>query len=116
MSAVRIIADILIGIGGIFALAGTIGILKMPDTFSRMQASTCIPTLGTVCALLGALLFAIFNKGDAGAAVKIAVICLLILVTNPLGSHALAKGAYKAGIRPEKKMEVDDLGRDLYGD
>ena len=50
---VRIIADVLIAIGAIFALAGTIGILKMPDTFSRMQASTCIPTLGTICALLG---------------------------------------------------------------
>ena len=115
MTALRIVIDVLIGIGAIFALAGTIGILKMPDTFSRMQASTCIPTLGTICALLGALLYAIFFKnGDAGSAVKIGVICLLILVTNPLGSHALAKGAYKAGIRPEKKMETDDLGRDLY--
>ncbi len=111
---VRIIADVLIAIGAIFALAGTIGILKMPDTYSRMQASTCVATLGMLGAMLGALLVAIFVKADAGAAVKVAVIALLILVTNPLGSHALAKGAYKAGIRPEKKMEVDDLGRDLY--
>ena len=114
MIAVRIIADVLIAVGAIFALAGTIGILRMPDPFSRMQASTCIPTLGMLGAMLGALLIAIFVKADVGAAVKIAVIGLLILVTNPLGSHALAKGAYKAGIRPEKKMEVDDLGRDLY--
>ena len=114
MTALRIVIDVLIGIGAIFALAGTIGILKMPDAFSRMQASTCIPTLGTICPLLGALLYAIFFKnGDVASAVKIGVICLLILVTNPLGSHALAKGAYKAGIRPEKKMETDDLGRDL---
>ncbi len=111
---VRIIADVLIAIGAIFALAGTIGILKMPDTYSRMQASTCVATLGMLGAMLGALLVAIFVKADAGAAVKVAVIALLILVTNPLGSHAIAKGAYKAGIRPEKKMDVDDLGRDLY--
>ena len=111
---VRIIADVLIAIGAIFALAGTIGILKMPDTFSRMQASTCVPTLGMLGAMLGALLIAIFVKADAGAAIKIAVIGLLILVTNPLGSHAIAKGAYMAGVRPEKKMETDDLGRDLY--
>ena len=108
---VRIIADVLIAIGAIFALAGTIGILKMPDTFSRMQASTCIPTLGMLGAMLGALLIAIFVKADAGAAVRTG---LMILVTNPLGSHAIAKGAYKAGVRPEKKMETDDLGRDLY--
>ena len=42
---IRIIADVLLLIGAIFALAGTIGVLKMPDTFSRMQASTCISTL-----------------------------------------------------------------------
>ena len=41
----RVIIDILIGIGAVFALAGTIGVIKMPDVFSRMQASTCITTL-----------------------------------------------------------------------
>ena len=56
MTALRILIDLLIAVSAIFALAGTIGILKMPDTFSRMQASTCIPTLGSICALLGALL------------------------------------------------------------
>ena len=70
MTALRIVIDVLIGIGAIFALAGTIGILKMPDAFSRMQASTCIPTLGTICPLLGALLYAIFFKnGDVASAV-----------------------------------------------
>ena len=44
---------------------------------------------------------------------KIAVIALLILVTNPLGSHAIAKGAYRHGVRPEKPMEVDDFRRDF---
>jgi multicomponent Na+:H+ antiporter subunit G len=111
--AVRIISDILIAIGAIFALAGTIGILKMPDTYSRMQASTCVATLGVLGVTLGALLYAVFVMGSAAIAIKVAVIGLLILVTNPIGSHMLAKGAYKAGIRPEKKMDVDDLGRDF---
>ena len=107
--AVRIIADVLILIGALFATAGTIGILKMPDAFSRMQASTCVSTLG----MLGALLYAIFVMGSVSAAVKIALIALLIFVTNPLGSHAIAKGAYRHGIRPDKPMEVDDFGRDF---
>ena len=111
--AVRIISDILIAIGAIFALAGTIGILKMPDTYSRMQASTCVATLGVLGVTLGALRYAVFVRGSAAIAIKVAVIGLLILVTNPIGSHMLAKGAYKAGIRPEKKMDVDDLGRDF---
>lgn len=109
---VKIISDVLIAVGAFFALVGVIGILRMPDAFCRMQASTCIPTLGVLGVALGGLLHAIFIMGSASAAVKIALIALLILVTNPIGSHAIARGAYKAGIRPETPMETDDLGRD----
>lgn len=111
--ALRIVIDVLIAIGVIFALAGTAGVIKMPDAFCRMQASTCISTLGMLCVMLGAILYAIFIMHSAGSAVKIAVIALLILVTNPVGAHAIAKGAYKAGVRPEKEMVVDDYGRDF---
>ena len=118
--ALRIVIDVLIGIGAIFALAGTIGILKMPDTFSRMQASTGIYTMGVIGVALGSLLYVLFVQGvlpagfdRIGTAIKIAVIALLIITVNPIGSHAIAKGAYRAGIRPDKPMEIDDLGRDL---
>ncbi|MCR5664566.1 MAG: monovalent cation/H(+) antiporter subunit G [Oscillospiraceae bacterium] len=108
----KILSDILIAVGAFFALVGVIGILRMPDAFCRMQASTCVATLGVLGVTLGGLIHAIFVMGSGSAAVKIAVIGLLILVTNPIGSHSIAKGAYKAGIRPEKTMEIDDLGRD----
>jgi len=111
--AIRIVIDILIAIGAIFALAGTIGILKMPDTYCRMQASTCVATLGTLCTSIGGVLYAAIIMNSASAAVKIAVIALMIILTNPLGAHAIAKGAYRNGIRPEKEMTVDDYGRDM---
>ena len=112
--ALRIVIDVLMFVGFIFALAGTKGLFHMPDTFCRMQASTCVNTLGVIGVTIGALIRAILAADTLtpGTAVKIAVIGLLILVTNPIGSHALAKGAYKAGIRPETPMETDDLGRD----
>ena len=109
----RIVIDALIVIGLFFALAGTKGILRMPDTFCRRQASTCISTLGVLCTAIGAVLHAAVIMGSASAAVKVALIALLILVTNPIASHSIAKGAYKAGIRPEKEMSVDDYGRDF---
>ena len=111
--ALRIVIDLLMAVGLIFCLAGVKGLIKMPDTFSRMQASTCISTLGAMGVLLGGLLYAIFIMGSTGTAVKIAVIALMIIITNPVGAHSIAKGAYKAGIRPEKPMEVDDYGRDF---
>ena len=109
----RTIIDILIVVGAIFALAGTIGILKMPDTYSRMQASTCVTTMGVIGVCLGALLYAIFVMGHPATAVKVVIIAALVITTNPVGAHAIAKGAYQAGIRPEKKMETDDYRRDF---
>ena len=51
--------------------------------------------------------------GSPATAVKVCVIVALVLTTNPVGAHAIAKGAYQAGIRPEKKMEIDDYRRDF---
>ena len=56
MMALRIVIDALLVIGAFFALAGTLGVLKMPDTFCRMQASTCITTLGMLGVAIGGLL------------------------------------------------------------
>mgnify|MGYP002597891203 FL=1 len=56
--ALRIVIDALLVIGAFFALAGTLGVLKMPDTFCRMQASTCITTLGMLGVAIGGLLYA----------------------------------------------------------
>ena len=109
----RILIDILMVIGLYFALAGTKGVLKMPDTFCRMQASTCISTLGMLCVMIGALLYAIFVMHSANTAIKVVLVGGMIFLTNPIGSHAIAKGAYKAGIRPEKEMTVDEYGRDF---
>lgn len=109
----RILIDLLIAVGLFFALAGTKGLLKMPDTFSRMQASTCITSLGMLGVMLGAFLYALFVMKSTATAIKVAIICLMIIATNPIASHSLAKGAYKSGIRPEKEMAVDEYGRDF---
>ena len=49
----RVIIDILVAAGLIFALAGTKGVIQMPDAFCRMQASTCISTLGVLGVIVG---------------------------------------------------------------
>ena len=109
----RIVIDILLAVGFVFALAGTKGILQMPDTFCRMQASTCITTLGALGVLLAGALYAFFVMGSVSTGVKVLFIGLLIITINPIGSHAIAKGAYKNGVRPDKEMEIDDYGRDF---
>lgn len=109
----RIVIDILLAVGFIFALAGAKGLLQMPDTFCRMQASTCISTLGVLGVIAGGALYAFFVMGSVATGVKILLIGLLIITINPIGAHAIAKGAYRSGIRPDKEMEIDDYGRDI---
>ena len=63
--------------------------------------------------ILGGALYAFFVMGSVSAGVKVLFIGLLIITINPIGSHAIAKGAYKNGVRPDKEMEIDDYGRDF---
>ncbi|MCQ2558069.1 MAG: monovalent cation/H(+) antiporter subunit G [Oscillospiraceae bacterium] len=109
----RIVIDVLIGLGAIFALAGTIGVQCMPDLYSRMQASTCITTLGVMGVALGGILYEAILMGNAAAAVKIGVILLLVITINPVGAHAIMKGSYRGGFRPDKPMETDDFREDF---
>ena len=104
----------LIVFSAFFALAGVVGMLRMPDTFCRMQSSTNITTFGMIGVIAGGVLYSGFVLHNYEMLIKLLVMGLFYILTTPISAHAIAKGAYKAGIRPEKKMEVDDLGRDLY--
>ncbi|MBO6164110.1 MAG: monovalent cation/H(+) antiporter subunit G [Lachnospiraceae bacterium] len=109
----RIAIDILIGISVFFAFAGVVGMLRMPDSFCRMQSSTNISTLGVLGVIIGGILYAAFFLGDAGMAVKLAGMGLFYIITSPISGHAICKGAYKHGVRPEKEMVCDKYGEDM---
>ena len=110
--ALRIIIDVLLFVGAFFALVGVVGVIRYQDTYCRMQASTCIATLGVMGVILGAIVYAIWVEHNAGTAVKLALLLIFILFTNPISGHALAKGAYKQKTLPRKEMIVDDYGED----
>ena len=113
--AARIIIDALLAIGFIFALAGVVGLLRMPDTYCRMQSSTNVATLGMLGALIAALIYSVC-VGAAGMAIKLGCLCLFFIITNPISSHAICKAAYKMGLRPKDPMVCDDYGEDQEND
>lgn len=112
----RIVIDILIVFSLLFAFAGVVGILRMPDAFCRMQSSTNVSTFGVLGVIVGGILYAIFVLGNGEMAVKLAVLGAFYLITTPISGHAIAKGAYWHGVRPEKEMTCDKLGEDLEDD
>lgn len=105
----RVIMDLFIVGGCFFAFAGAVGIVRMPDTFSRMQSSTNITTLGILLTLVGAFLYFLLVMHSWGSAAKVVVIGVLTIVANPVGGHAVARAAYRIGVRPKRELVVDDL-------
>ena len=80
--------------GGLFCVTGALGLVRMPDFYTRMHAASVIETLGAGLILLGLLL----QAGLTLIAVKLLMIGLLIFFTSPTATHALAKAAYARGV------------------
>jgi len=98
---------ILIVIGTFFDLFGTIGLLRLPDVYNRLQASTKCVTMGTCLILFG---FAVYS-GFSPAGIKALICMFFILITSPTAAHALAKGSYRAGVQLANQSVCD-----LYSD
>lgn len=91
-----IVAVLIVGIGVLFDLFGSIGLVRMPDVYTRLQAATKCVTLGTLMILAGV---AVYRGFDAGG-IRALVCAVFVLLTSPVGAHALAKGSHAAGIEP----------------
>lgn len=87
---------ILIVAGSIFCMIGALGLLRMPDLFTRMHAASLVDTLGAALLLLGMILQAGFTLVTA----KLLVIALLLFFTSPTATHALARAARARGVEP----------------
>jgi len=87
--------------GGFFCMVGALGLLRMPDFYTRMHAASVIETLGAGLILLGLL----FQAGFTLVAAKLVVIGLLIFFASPTATHALARAALERGLRPQLSDE-----------
>jgi multicomponent Na+:H+ antiporter subunit G len=105
----EIIGYILITIGIFFDISGCIGLVRLPDVYNRLQASTKCVTLGTILLLVGVALIS-----DVAALNAKAIICaIFILITSPTAAHAIAKGAHASGVKLWEKSVVDKYGEDI---
>ena len=82
--------------GGLFCAIGALGLLRMPDFYTRTHAASVTDTLGAGLILLGLML----QAGLTLITVKLVMIGLLLCFTGPVAAHALAKAAMKRGLLP----------------
>ncbi len=88
---------VLIGAGSFFILAGALGMLRLPDVYTRMHAASVIETVGAGFLFAGLMLQAGFSQ----VSLKLLFILLLFFFTGPAITHALAQAALHSDIKPE---------------
>lgn len=93
LSVQEIIACLLMGTGLVFFVGSLVGMLRLPDYYSRVHASGNSETLGTLFVFLGLMVY----NGFCDVSAKIFIIVMFVFLGNPIGSHILAKAAYKTG-------------------
>jgi multicomponent Na+:H+ antiporter subunit G len=82
--------------GGFVVAAGGIGLIRLPDVYTRLHAAGTTDTLGSALVIAGLML----QAGWSLVAVKLALILLFFMLTSPVSSHALAKAALAGGVAP----------------
>ncbi len=82
--------------GSFFVLTGGIGVLRMPDVYTRSHAAGITDTMGALLILVGLM----FQAGFTLITAKLLLILLFLLFTSPTASHALNNSAWASGLRP----------------
>ncbi len=89
--------------GSFFAVVGGLGIIRMPDLYTRLHATGVTDTMGAGLVLVGLMLYA----GLSLVTVKLGMILALLWLTSPVSTYALARAAFNAGLEPYRAGEGD---------
>jgi len=100
---IDILSWVLLVVGGFFCCVGAVGLLRMPDFYTRMHAASVIDTLGAGLILIGLAL----QAGWTLVTVKLLMVGLLIFFASPTATHALARAAMTRGLKPQLAPSED---------
>jgi len=104
----EILVWLFIGAGSLFLIVGGVGILRLPDFYSRIHPAGITDTMGAWLVLVGLM----FASDSWFVTVKLVMLLLFLAVTSPLSGHALAKAAFLRGLKPllgrELAQEAED--------
>jgi multicomponent Na+:H+ antiporter subunit G len=107
---VRFLIYVLVGIGIAANGLGAFSLLRFPDVYTRLHGATKCTTFGSIFTTLGVIVYGFARGGPAylTLAVHALIALVALLITNPTGSHAIARAAYRSGVKP-KGAVVDRL-------
>ncbi len=99
------IISILMWIGGIFMFLAAVGIVRLPDLYTRMHAATKVGTLGVSGLILAAAVY--FNQ--LGVTTQSLLIIAFFYLTSPIAAHMISRAAYYTGVPLSKNSVADEL-------
>ena len=102
--AIELLSWVLLVAGGFFVMVGGIGVLRLPDLYSRMHAAGVTDTLGAALILIGLVV----QAGPTLVSVKLLLILLFLWFTSPTSSYALANSALFGGLKPLLRPTGDE--------
>jgi multicomponent K+:H+ antiporter subunit G len=103
MMILDILISLLILIGACFVLVGSIGLVKLPDFFTRLHAPTKATTLGVGAILIASTLYFSITTGDLS--LHEVLIALFLFITAPISAHLMAKSAIHINQHEEKEKK-----------
>lgn len=105
----EIIAALLILAGGGFMFVSALGVIRLPDFYTRLHASSIGETFGLVLAGLGMVIYYGVNLTSA----KILLIIIALFLVNPIGTHLIGKAAIRAGETPWEEIKKEESDADI---
>jgi len=104
MILLEMISGALMLIGSIFYFVGTLGIIRFPDLYTRLQAATLPVVIGAAGIAFGVILL----EGMSAASAKTFLTVVFLLLTSPVASHAIARAGYFSGVKMCPQSVVDE--------
>lgn len=96
-------------IGAFFSLVTALGLIRLPDLYTRAHAASKSATLGVMSILIGVIIYFVAEDGFFSSRVLLGI--LFVLITAPIGGHLIARAAYYSDIPLWKGSVQDDLAK-----
>src|SRR3954453_14190632 len=113
VTASEAIVSILILIGTFFSFLSAIGLVRLPDVYTRSHAASKSTTLGVLCTLFGTFLYFLFS--DSYISIRLILGIFFVFLTAPVSAHMICRSAYRSNVKLAETSVMDTL-KDAIGE
>lgn len=101
----RYAAAVLAVLGSLFCFLAALGVVRLPDVYTRLHAASKAGVVGAGMILLAAAVSA--TDGAAGLRAILGIVFLLLV--TPVSAHLLARAAYSVGVKPDASTNINEM-------